>query len=162
MRLAHVAMASVQASRFPSSPSTPAQAQPAAQARTGKLIFIQPKNSHINTKKIITHLGGGFRDVIRHFDQKDYDILVNLTEAFQKGKLQFHDITYQIVTRNTESPVLGSKKGPEVTLLKLIDIPRLSRKLNTGGANIWIEDLSPKSNGKSASTKKAASVKVLV
>ncbi|XVJ51782.1 MAG: hypothetical protein HEQ32_06785 [Vampirovibrio sp.] len=72
MRLNSVAMASVQASRFPSSPSTPAQAQPPTQARTGALVIMGEK---ISKTELRTYLGRGIERLIEKFEKKDLDVV---------------------------------------------------------------------------------------
>lgn len=99
MRLAPVAMASVQASRFSSSPSTPAQAQPATQARTGQLVFARnPRLAGITKKDVLDFLGDGIKEVIRDIEsKKNCDVQV----VPSKGKVTAKKFGYRLVPRGT-------------------------------------------------------------
>lgn len=110
MRLAPVAMASVQASRFPSFPSTPAQAQPATQARTGKLIF--PSEGNLNIGAIYSHLGDAFSSLVRTLDN-NFDVIATFSKKSKKkgvADLQFY------LSPQTSNTVYVSKANVRVSL----------------------------------------------
>jgi hypothetical protein len=130
MRLTPVAMASVQASRFSSSPSTPAQAPPAIQARTGQLVFAPSSKIKKFTKsQVMGFLGPDFEAIIAQFQNlHNFDIQV----VPGKGKITVGKFGYRLVPKNT-----NPKYNPNQDLVAFLQPVQFEAQKHTQ----WVEAL---------------------